>query len=80
MNFNAHTHRRYPVADLNFRLMDVFTGYPGSVHDARVWRNSELKQLLERNGLPAEFHLLGNSAYPLETYLRTTNTLSVGEL
>lgn len=50
-------------------FIDVYCGWPGSVHDARVWRNSPIYQKLKNNLLPEEFHLLGDSAYPLETFI-----------
>lgn len=51
------------VCDHNLRITDIFTGYPGSVHDARVFRTSPLSETLEEKC--GEFHLLGDSAYPL---------------
>jgi len=41
--------------------VDVYAGWPGSVHDARVWRNSPLSRILP--SLPPDLHLLGDSAY-----------------
>jgi len=59
------------VADSRLVLLDAYTGYPGSVHDARVLRASPVFRLLTRNCPPASFHLLGDSAYPLTTFLLT---------
>ena len=61
------------VCDRTLKFLDVDTGYPGSVHDSRVFRNSSLKRHLEsqEGKLPAEYHLLGDSAYPLSDYLLT---------
>ncbi|XP_039968001.1 putative nuclease HARBI1 [Bactrocera tryoni] len=59
------------VADNNMRFLDVFIGYPGRCHDATVWSASPLKRAIV-NGLisfPPECYLLGDVAYPLETYL-----------
>lgn len=36
------------VVDHKNRFWDVFVGYPGSVHDARVFSESGLKECLER--------------------------------
>ncbi|KAK4320674.1 hypothetical protein Pmani_008507 [Petrolisthes manimaculis] len=57
------------VCDHHLRFMDILTGWPGSVHDARVFRNSPLKQVLENGRVEEEFHLLGDSAYSLTTYM-----------
>ncbi|WAR06381.1 hypothetical protein MAR_021750 [Mya arenaria] len=50
---------------LNF--LDVFTGWPKSVHDARVFRNSTIREKI--HNLPEEFHVLGDSAYPLSKHV-----------
>lgn len=59
------------VCDNKMRFVDVFAGYPGSVHDARVFKESPLFEMLERKGIVKEGHLLGDAAYPLKTYLLT---------
>ncbi len=46
------------------QIRDCFCAYPGSVHDARVFRNSPLKNLL--SATPNRYHILADSAYPLE--------------
>lgn len=61
------------MCDSKYRFTNVFFGWPGSTHDARVWDNSQLGQRLS-NGtliLPEKYHLLGDMAYPLCTYLMT---------
>ncbi|KAJ8361363.1 hypothetical protein SKAU_G00178880 [Synaphobranchus kaupii] len=55
------------VCDNQLQFTHIFTGNAGSVHDARVYRNSDLKQMLDSNPLPERFYLLGDSAYPLHT-------------
>ena len=59
------------VCDSNLKFLDVYTGNVESVHDSRVFRNSDINSLLESNeeGLPAKYHILGDSAYPLKDYL-----------
>ena len=49
------------VADASFRFLDVSTGYPGSIHDARILRMSRLHRssVIIRRAL---YH--GNSVYP----------------
>ncbi|CAI6363007.1 unnamed protein product [Macrosiphum euphorbiae] len=49
-------------------FIDVFAGWPGSSHDARVFRKSTIGQnILENHGsiLPPNCHILGDGAYPL---------------
>ncbi|MGH0148194.1 UNVERIFIED_CONTAM: hypothetical protein FKN15_049731, partial [Acipenser sinensis] len=46
-------------------LKCVFTGNVGSVHDARVYRNSDLKYF-DTEPLPIEFYRKGDAAYPLD--------------
>lgn len=51
------------VCGPDLKFLDVFCGYPGSVYDARVYRNSPPFQ--EVQVLPPTFHILGYSAYPV---------------
>jgi len=46
---------------------DVFVGFPGSVHDARVLSNSELKG----QNVPLPYYLIGDGGYPLRSWLLT---------
>lgn len=49
-------------------------GFPGSVHDARVFRNSPLFVDVERNRdllFPGNSHLIGDAAYPLKPWILT---------
>lgn len=59
------------VCDAKKKITDVFCGYPGSAHDARVWKESPLYNLLSsgQSGIPVQYHLLGDSAYPLDVFL-----------
>lgn len=51
------------------KILDVFIGYPGSVHDSRVFRNSVLGNHLEAKC--GRYFLLGDSGYPLQRNLLT---------
>lgn len=51
------------------KIIDVFIGFPGSVHDARVFRNSPLIEKLLNPELRG--WLLGDSAYPCIRTLMT---------
>ena len=46
----------------DLRFTDIFCGFPGKVHDSRVFRNSPLYEKGAR--LCADRHLLGDSGYP----------------
>lgn len=52
------------VADCNLRFTDVFVGFPGSVHDTRVFLNSQLyvKGIYPPNG----YYLFGDKGYPCQ--------------
>lgn len=41
--FSLHTQG---IVNHNMKFMDVFVGYPGSVHDAKVFRNSPIRNNL----------------------------------
>lgn len=49
-------------------FIDIYCGWPGSCHDARVWKNSPISKKLHQL-LPENSHLLGDTAYPLTKYL-----------
>ena len=68
------------VADREKRFLDVAAGFPGSMHDSRVLRNSSLYCQIRNNKLllrPAvrvggreiKSLLFGDSAYPLSAWL-----------
>ncbi|XP_065178659.1 uncharacterized protein LOC135809271 [Sycon ciliatum] len=62
------------VCDANLLFTDVFAGWPGSVHDARVFNNSPLKHAVDERKeefFPMESFILGDSAYPLLPWLIT---------
>ncbi|XP_055843657.1 putative nuclease HARBI1 [Episyrphus balteatus] len=61
------------ICDSNLVFRDVFFGWPGSSHDAHVWSNSPIGRALNSRDLklPNDMHILGDSAYPLNTYLIT---------
>ncbi|XP_071177496.1 putative nuclease HARBI1 [Mytilus edulis] len=62
------------ICDSNMHFLDVFCGWPGSVHDSRVFKNSPIHGIIENNTeemFPGNTHLLGDSAYGLTTWLMT---------
>jgi len=52
------------VCDGKLRFTDISTGWPGSMHDARIFRLSSLSHKL-KNLSSSGYHILGDSAYPL---------------
>ncbi len=58
------------VCDSNKKFIDVSCGWPGSMHDSRVFGMSSLSRGLEERlrGLP-NYHILGDSAYTLGIHL-----------
>ena len=60
------------ICDAEQRFMDVYVGWPGSTHDARVWKNSPIYDRLKSSAhqlLPSNGNILGDSAYPCDTFL-----------
>src|SRR5882757_8847988 len=58
------------VCDNKCRLRNVFVGYPGSVHDARVYNNSSLGKNPEAFLTNGQW-IAGDSAYAVTPYLLT---------
>ena len=53
------------VCDDNMLFRDILVGWPGSVHDARVLRNSSLFATAAAK-FPGDTHLLGDGGYSLK--------------
>ncbi|KAL9962111.1 hypothetical protein ACROYT_G031184 [Oculina patagonica] len=56
------------VCDNQMVFRDVLAGWPGSVHDSRILRNSLLWQNSAAK-FPGDTHLLGDGGYPLTRWL-----------
>ena len=60
------------IVDNKTIITDMFVGWPGSVHDARVFRNSPIADAMENgNIMGANKFIFGDSAYPLQSFLLT---------
>ena len=68
------------LVDHQYRFFNVYVGWPGSVHDARILSNSEVYQKGESgtlvpshirtlDGIPVPVVILGDPAYPLLPWL-----------
>ena len=68
------------IVGANLLFLHVATGYPGSSHDARVWRATDIFEKIRSNEIlqyPEEIIenvrvkplMLGDGAYPLSTYV-----------
>ncbi|XP_059474251.1 uncharacterized protein LOC132195949 [Neocloeon triangulifer] len=59
----SHSSNFQAVVDHKGHFIDVFIGYPGSVHDSRIFRNSPL--FVNQTYPPRGYYLLGDGGYPL---------------
>lgn len=61
------------VANSDLCFTHVTCSYPGSVHDARVFNNSEVNNIMCGNPayFPDHTHIIGDAAYPLKVNLLT---------
>ena len=58
--------------DHKLQIRNVYTGWPGCIHDARVLRNSHLYTEGEEGViLPPDKLIIADSAYPLRRWLIT---------
>ena len=68
------------VVDYQYRFMDVYTGWPGGVHDAHMFAHSSLYKLGVNSrllpdtkqsigGTEVPLYLIADSAYPMLTWL-----------
>lgn len=57
------------ISDHKKKFTDIFIGFPGSCHDARIFRDSDVREKLR--DLRGDRWILGDSAYPCLKYLLT---------
>jgi DDE superfamily endonuclease len=60
------------ICDHKLLFLDCFAGYPSSVHDRRVFRNSDIFQDIEQDVtsfFPSGEKILGDMAYPVKNWL-----------
>ena len=69
-----HSMQLQVVCDTDMIFTDVYCGWPGAAHDARVLRNSPLFHDAETRTndiFPGQTYIIGDAAYPLKTWLMT---------
>lgn len=68
---NYHSIILQGVCDDKKAFINIFVGSPGRVHDARVFRTSQLYEQLNQHVPPLSptQHLIGDAAYPLLPFL-----------
>lgn len=61
------------IVDADCKFIDVYCGEPGTLHDARMFRRSPFYRKISEDPtlITSERVLLGDSAYPLTSYLIT---------
>jgi hypothetical protein len=62
------------VCDQNLHFLNLYCGWPGSVHDSRVLKHSPLFTSASENKermFPGNIHLIGDAAYGLSEWLMT---------
>ncbi|XP_023311763.1 putative nuclease HARBI1 [Anoplophora glabripennis] len=81
---NYHSLNVQLICDNNLKLLNVTSRFPGSTHDAHIWRQSAVSNLMEqlyRRDPTNVFFLLGDSGYPTRPWLLTPilNPQNVGQ-
>lgn len=60
------------MCDHNAVITHCFAGYPGSVHNQRVFRLSEISEFIkDRTKFPEDSHIVGDAAYDLHEHVLT---------
>lgn len=59
------------ICDTKKLFLDAYAGEAGSIHDARLFRKSDIYQRIRNNSIqfPFDSHLIGDLAYPLSDSL-----------
>ncbi|XP_024879954.1 putative nuclease HARBI1 [Temnothorax curvispinosus] len=68
---NFHAIHLQAVCDARSLFTHCYAGHVGSVHDARVFRNSPIADFIQRSHeyFPADSHLIGDAAYTLHSHV-----------
>ena len=69
---NFHSLNIQAICDSNLKFIDIVAKWPGSTHDAFIWRQSGIHRQIESGQIPiVSGWLLGDSGYPLRPNLLT---------
>ncbi|KAB0795339.1 hypothetical protein PPYR_06811 [Photinus pyralis] len=71
---NYHSLNVQLICDHNLKILNVIARFPGSTHDAHIWRQCAVSNLMEqlyRRDPANVFLLLGDSGYPTRPWLLT---------
>ena len=69
------------ICDAKLKFSSIVAKYPGSAHDAFIWRNCAVYNWLEARDADNNVWLLGDSGYPVSRFLMTpvNNARTVAE-
>ncbi|GFX93156.1 putative nuclease HARBI1 [Trichonephila clavipes] len=69
------------VSDSNLSIRNIVLRWPGRTHGSTVFDHFYLRAHVEKE-VPSSYHLLGDSGYPLQSYLMTLflNPVGAGQL
>ena len=65
---NFHSVNLTAICDHEMRFLNCYAGWPGNVHDSRVFKNSDFNQTVG-DKFQDNSYLLGGSTYTLETWM-----------
>ncbi|XP_064605748.1 putative nuclease HARBI1 [Liolophura sinensis] len=68
------------VVDAKYNILDIVAKWPGSTHDVRILAESVLRQLFENHHTPIHTHLIGESGYFWEVFLKRRFHVLHGEI
>ena len=82
LSYRYHSFNTQIVCDAFYKIRDVVSGVPGSVHDASIWADSSLlsgivsgqilsDEPMEINSYLLKPYILGDAAYPTREYCVT---------
>ncbi len=65
------TIKEQAVVGWDLKFIDISVGCPGSMHDARIFRNSSLSRAIGPKFIATDNHLIADTAYKLKAQVLT---------